>query len=292
MEILEKIGFVKSAADRLRETVSVEEVSALIRHVAEQGIDTAVGDLAALVKALDAYQRDNSLEAHTTMLEKYTVLVKHAKGRHGRILLENSKTYRYIKAPILLTIGLFVLMAVSEILGNWLADVPTPEDGWLWRVMFVQHYILDYLAPFLWGAIGACVYLLKHLYDIARDREFDSTKFHGWYIRVMLGSILGGIVFYLYNIGDTGEDSINIDAKALAFFTGVGVRVVYGAIERTIVLLAEKLNLDAVRRARRQKQTATAFLTEMLDKTDKNTDPDRFTLLTDLLTEAEKRGEG
>lgn len=292
MELLEKIGMVKSAEKKLMETISTAEVTALIKYASEHGIGAETNELSDLTDALYNFHKDKTIEAHKLVLKNYTSLVRLTKPKHGRILLENSRTYMYMKAPIVLTIVLIVLMATSEVLGNWLADQPEPEGGWLWRIFIVQRYVLDYLAPFLWGAIGACVYLLKHLYDIARDGSFDSTKFHGWYIRVILGSILGGVVYYLYNIDEIDENSVNIDAKALAFFTGVGVKVIYGGIERTILLIGEKLNLDAVRRARQDQPNLILLLDEEIKGTDQDNEPEKYRILTALRDKAEGQSEG
>lgn len=290
MELFEKIGIVKSAEERLKETVSIEEVKALIKHAAEQGIGVDNHELSSLTDALYQYQKDGSLDSHKRMLENYTCLVKLTRPQNGRILLENSKTYMYIKAPIMLTVTLIVLMIISEVIGNWLADKPEPEEGWVFLALTVHRYILDYLSPFLWGAIGACVYLLKRLYDIAQDGSFDSAKLHGWYIRVILGSILGAIVFHIYNISELDEGSVNIDAKALAFFTGLGVKVVYGAFERTIELLAEKLNLGAVRRARQGVMNVRSYLNSMINEVDPAAEPEKHRLLTELRDKAEREG--
>ena len=60
----------------------------------------------------------------------------------------------------------------------------------------------------------------------------------------MLGGLLGLIFAYIYDPnGWLDSEHLNFDTNAIAFFTGVGVRVFYGGIEKFIDVIAEKFNL-------------------------------------------------
>jgi hypothetical protein len=241
MEIFEKVGVLKSIKERIEESLLITEVTALVRYASEKGI---VGhELPNMSKALCKYEKEKSLEAHQEMLEAYTHLVNLTKPMNGRILLENNKSKTYINILLILTIALIVLMLSNEVLVQWLGDQPEPEEGWLWYVDNFHRYILDFLSPFVWGAVGSCVFYLKKLYDLIQSGKFDSTKFHGWYLRILLGAILGFIVVYLYESSAWNDNEITIDSKALAFFAGLGVKVVYGAFERIVDVIAEKFSL-------------------------------------------------
>lgn len=110
-----------------------------------------------------------------------------------------------------------------------------------------QRYVLNNLSPFFWGGLGACVYLMKRLTDLAGDRAFDRKQMQGWQTRILLGAILGAVIQYIYSPTKIAETGVSIDLKALAFLTGLGVKVVYGAIEKTLDVLAQKMNLSAIR---------------------------------------------
>ena len=83
---------------------------------------------------------------------------------------------------------------------------------------FIQRYMLDPIGPFLWGGIGACVYLLKHLSDKAQEKIFDSRDLKGWFTRILLGGMLGTVVSYVYDPESFAKSDIQIDANAIAFF--------------------------------------------------------------------------
>ena len=145
-------------------------------------------------------------------------------------------------------------------LGDWLANQPEPEEGMLHILYLVHQHVLNILEPFVWGCLGACVFLLKSLYDIAQDRQFDKERLHGWWLRVVLGGVLALVVVRLFNLKDLGAvEGVEIDAVAIAFLVGLGVKVVYGAFERMVGLLADKMNLGALRRARIQADDVQAI---------------------------------
>jgi hypothetical protein len=155
-----------------------------------------------------------------------------------------------------------VLAALSSIaIGR---SVDEADDGNLldWRN---SQDLLAALSPFIWGALGACLFLLKRLSDIAVRLQFDKRLYRGWWIRVLLGSILGGAVYELFKMqGDVNGVSLTI----CAFLAGLGVRVVYGAFEKLLDMIAEKL---AIRTSTSQ---AKADARELIAEELKRTNPD------------------
>lgn len=101
--------------------------------------------------------------------------------------------------------------------------------------------------PFIWGALGSCVFLLKYLYDIAQIQAFDSRRLKGLSTRVALGAILGAIVVQIAQPNGNGE--FLQEREIVAFLAGIGVRVVYGALEKLVQLVSDKLNLEPIRKA-------------------------------------------
>jgi hypothetical protein len=87
------------------------------------------------------------------------------------------------------------------------------------------------------------------LYNIARHRAFDLSKYHGWMLRVLLASIIGAVTFYIIEPAKLGPSGVPIETKTLAFLAGLGVKVVYGAFEKLVDTLVEKFNLGSLRRA-------------------------------------------
>src|SRR5690606_30920782 len=168
----------------------------------------------------------------------------------------------------------FVIAVVSIAalgLNEWVNEGPLEDDRWLSD--FALHYI-QFFTPFIWGALGACVYILKRIGDEAASNRFDRDKFRGWGNQALLGAVLGGSITYVIN--PDAFSSVTLSVTAIAFLTGLGTKIVYGALEKLIALLAEKMNLDSIREGRGAKSAVTQFLTDEIAKTDPKAQSARY----------------
>ncbi len=52
----------------------------------------------------------------------------------------------------------------------------------------------------------------------------------------------------MFDPSTLSADSLPLRPAAVAFLIGLGVKPVYGALEKTIETLSEKLNLESIRR--------------------------------------------
>ncbi|MBU2225555.1 MAG: hypothetical protein KKB00_16120, partial [Gammaproteobacteria bacterium] len=106
------------------------------------------------------------------------------------------------------------------------------------------HYY-PVLSGLLWGGLGSCVYLLKKVNDISQSREFDPDVFTGIFSRIMLGATLGWVVVNIFNMDTLDMDGVSV--PAVAFLTGLSVKIVYGALEKVVGELELKLNLHSLK---------------------------------------------
>lgn len=273
------------------------EVRALIKYAAERGLDSDGVLIGALERMLQDQVEDSSALAPAGDLPP-AVVVAYAKLSaltvpvSGRSLLETETRFKLAVLPLhLWTLLILAIVVANEILKVWFADLVEPEEGPLLRLIDLRHYVLDVCSPFLWGALGSCVWLLKRLSDLAENRSFDRALSHGWTSRILLGAILGGIVQYLYDPALFVAGTFKLGASALGFLTGVGVKVVYGAIEKSIEVLSNKMNLDANKTDNRDTTAVRDFLTSELGKTDRALKPEKHETLVALLAglKADKR---
>jgi len=288
------------------EPVDLAEVSSLITYASERGLDSeghlvvplsnAVGDYRALktvlktvdIKSLSARDAARAKVAwegcRAEILRLYAQLSKLTAPVNGRTLRETDTEFRGFVRPLHLFAALFLVVVIgNEILRVWLNDIVEPEEGWLLQVINFRRYFLDVCTPFLWGGLGACVWLLKRLNDFAEQQSFDSTVSHGWATRIFLGAVLGGAVQFIYDRNLFTTQELNLDASALGFLTGVGVKVVYGAIEKTIETLATKLNLETVRASKGDSAAIRVYLNEQIGRSDKVKEPEKRKLLLEML---------
>lgn len=283
----------------IKNPVVLDEVGALIRYASERGIDRSGEILINLSRALDAFATNTSkvalssadrdkteISPREAVLRYYNQLSALTQPVNGRTLIDTEKAFWHIKWIMFWTVMFLILAVSNKILFLWFDDIPEPEEGLLLLLMNIQRYVLDYLSAFFWGGLGSCVYLLKVLSDRASERSFDRRQLQGWGTRIMLGAILGAVVQYLYNPSSFTSEAVKLDASAVAFFTGVGVKVVYGAIEKTIDTLASKMNLAAIRRGQSPEETVATYISQLAGKTQ---DASRRKLLQDLSADLSKQ---
>jgi hypothetical protein len=278
------------------------EVAALARYASENGIDTADGLLLRLSRSLREYDADTAsltkidLEGQTevvrnaeVILRDYARLTKLAGGVNGRTLLAGRRQWKHTWQFMLTSSAIFVLSIVALAYGAWLADETTADESLL--PPFVR-YAIPYFTPFLWGALGSCVYILKRISDEVAANRFDCDKFQGWITRALLGALLGGTITYIidYIIDRDAFETVNLSVTAVAFLAGLGTKVVYGGLERMISLLAEKMNLDAIAKERPKGDPVAEFVAKEIARTNPEEDPHTYQVLVKLLNSRGQRG--
>ena len=107
---------------------------------------------------------------------------------------------------------------------------------------------------------------MKLYSDLANDKAFDADRVDGWGSRIVLGALLGGIIQYIYS--PAFLTSSGIDGLALAFLVGLSVKVVYGALEKTIEIIADKMNLHATKSSKADKKSFEEMAISMAARKD------------------------
>jgi hypothetical protein len=266
------------------------EVAALVKFASEQGIDTDDHLLARLFRALREYERDPqsmstvSLDAQSMMsnaelvLRDYAALTKLTDGVNGRNLLHGRHLIAETRPFLVITVLVFIGSIGSLAYGAWVAEETAADDPLMPPVL---AHAIQYYAPFAWGALGSCVYILKRIADEAAANQFDPDKFQGWLTTALLGAILGGTITYVIDPAAFGTTSLSL--TAIAFLAGLGTKVVYGGLERMIVLLSEKMNLAAIRKAPSKGDSIAEFLAREITQTDPDTEGEKYAVLVKLL---------
>ena len=267
------------------------EILALIGYAAEQGIVSDGRIIQPLLDDLAWYSNGDGDEAtngkHCALvIISYAKLARLTAPVTGRSLLETRDHFKRAVFPLhAWTLLILLVVVVNEMLELWTADIVEPEEGMLLLLIELRRHVLDVCSPFLWGALGSCVWLLKRLSDVAESHTFDRALARGWTNRILLGAILGGIVQYLYDPLVFVSEGFRLAASAIGFMTGVGVKIVYGAIERAIEVIAAKMNLGAAKDDQRGQSVIRDFLTTQLTKINKEDEPEQHALLVRLVGE-------
>jgi hypothetical protein len=165
--------------------------------------------------------------------------------------------------------------------------------------------LLQLLVPFTYGAIGACVYLLKSSHYFIYTRQFDPLYKPEYYNRMILGAIGGGMMVLLvdkisFGGGSADADSakamaegtIALSAKVVGFLTGYNTDLLFSAIERISNALLPKIGIQSVQRAP-QAQTAVSIddisLKDLLDRYNAATTDEARKLYEDLIKKLRDR---
>lgn len=268
------------------ELLQIPEVARLVNYAGEAAIQPdLVEDLHRLLLSYQLADKPKRLEIAPEIHRKYALLASTTKPVNGRTLLETERGSWFFWQISLLIIVLVATAIGTEILESWMANQPEPEDGWRLLLFAFKRHILEPVSPLIWGALGASVYLAKRIYDIAQLQYFDPAQLRGWWLRVILGAVLALVVLSIFNPEALASDQLPLAASAVAFLVGLGVKVVYGALESTVEALSNRLNLDALKRA--PAETAdlrTQLATEIKKATDAG-DPQRAQVLSDMLNQ-------
>lgn len=152
---------------------------------------------------------------------------------------------------------------------------------------------LHILVPFTYGAIGACIFLLKTSHSYIHKRQFDPLRIPEYYSRMILGAVAGGMIVVLVRqvAGDDGA-AISLSAAALGFLAGYNNDLLFAAIERISNALLPKIGWESIQeKAKKDVSTIVAdiSLTDLLDRRDKAKTPADKELYTGLIKQIQQR---
>ena len=220
--------------------VSDEEVFALLKYASNVGISKEK----AAALCTEIHKCDNERDS-CRVLELYADLVQDTKPVTGRTVVDSTDTaYKRLWKISLVTTIFFILAVGNYIADSWLADLVEPEEIPLW--LNLKRYVWDYLTPFFWGGLGSCIYLMKTIEDAARAHLYEQHQLKGWGTRILIGSMLAAIVMIIFHPTMFTSEVVPLTPAAIAFLIGLGVKVVYGALERMIEIIADKFNFENI----------------------------------------------
>ena len=119
------------------------------------------------------------------------------------------------------------------------------------------------LIPALWGGVGACTFLAKHLSNRLSEQAYERVRQQGDVVRVFLGAMIGVFAVVVFtdfgssvgelgapgaddtSAGDTSADDpapIAMGPVVVAFASGLAVKPIYAAIETLANGLASRLS--------------------------------------------------
>lgn len=193
---------------------------------------------------------------------------------------------------LMLFVGAILSICILGQLSVSFASNSSRDDlyPWLWEFFYYFGlYLYPVIAGLLWGGLGSCVYLLKRVNDLARSREFDPDLYKGVWVRMVLGGTLGWVVVNIFDLESADLGGISI--PAIAFITGLSVKVVYGALEKLVQTLEQKMNLGSIRHSVQKPITLKNQLEQTLLEIDGNSEKELSYQIRELLKLINKRSD-
>ena len=145
-------------------------------------------------------------------------------------------------------------MAAFVILSGWYLQYKAEvgdTNSYRGRTIF-----FELLTPWMYGGLGACVYLLRSAHIYIYQRTFDVRRKPEYFNRILLGAIAGGaIILFANNVAGDDGTVIQLGSAALGFLAGYNTDLLFSAMERISGALLPKLGLDTMQRQRRRGQT-------------------------------------
>jgi hypothetical protein len=115
---------------------------------------------------------------------------------------------------------------------------------------FCSRTALEMITPWAYGALGACVYLLRSAHVYMYQRTFDVRRKPEYFNRILLGTIAGGaIILFTNNIAGDDGTLIQLGSGALGFLAGYNTDLLFNAMERVTNALLPKLGIETVQKA-------------------------------------------
>jgi hypothetical protein len=136
-------------------------------------------------------------------------------------------------------------------------------DTWLKSRTF-----FEVLTPWMYGGLGACVYLLRSAHIFIHRRCFDVHRKPEYYNRILLGAVAGGaILLFVSEVTDDDGQVIKLSSAALGFLAGYNTDFLFNAIERVSAALLPKIGVESVQREKPVMQPAN--LNDLADRLEK-----------------------
>lgn len=100
--------------------------------------------------------------------------------------------------------------------------------------MTLFYRLTFYATPFLYGALGACVHIMRVTERHLRMRTFDPRRIPQHRNRVVLGTLSGGIIVLFLTIGEGTTSSVQLTAAAAGFLAGYSVDFLFAILDRIL----------------------------------------------------------
>ena len=271
---------VDDSKKTLRCPIDIDEAEALIEYASRKGIHK--DDIPAkLNSAIEAFNLEPEVEHEANIITLYAKLCELTGKVSGKMCIDGREFHRTTFNLKACTIAFTVVALFLAGLDSLVLDIDPPDPMNFMSLWAIHTYFLNIVEPFVWGGLGACVYLIKLVSDLKSAHIFDKDQYPGWQSRILLGAVLGGGFAYLFDPTQLVDG--DFAPNAIAFVAGMMIKVIYGALEKFADSIAEKFDIGNIRSGSRRSDAINDFLARALSDINQEDDKAMYDAIVELL---------
>ncbi len=245
-----------------------------VRRLADYGIQTnqlpAGIDMAEILQARSSLADRQPLDAETS--GKLAGYYRKLEGRFGDVTARTLRATepavpgkpgtiparRHLRKLWLWAfVALFLVLSSNIVQYHYDTNLPAPGDdpeGWN-KVVEYLYQVSTYLEPFLFGLLGAVVYILRVTEKHLHTRDYDPAREPEHFNRLVLGTLSGGaIILFVSQIPGEEGAVLEIGAAALGFLAGYSVDFLFETLDRMVQAIMPKVGLDTIQTRTRERR--------------------------------------
>lgn len=131
-------------------------------------------------------------------------------------------------------LSILLLMNLYQYMFEFNSAVWAVEHSDMFNSATYLYSLVNALIPFMYGAFGASVFLLRQAETQLRERTFDPRRLPEFRNRLVLGTLSGGAIVLLYSSGGVAETDIKITEAALGFIGGYSIDLLFSLLDRIV----------------------------------------------------------
>jgi hypothetical protein len=286
-EAQQLLDFAISQSASARETpiVVADAIVKAVKEAEQQLLATQLPDVAARTTFELAYRDLAQLVAPVTTRSLRDTSEQIVEGRRRR-----SAAAQWNRQLWLITSIFLAYIVLAEVLDHTFIEMPVDEESspFMQGLSIISH-TMNLVGRYMYGALGACVYLLRSLHIYIYRREFNTHRIHEYWNRIVLGLVSGGAISLFVNQLTTADGVIALSEAALAFLAGYSSDFLFRAIERVIEAILPKVGIETVKRAGPLPVTASVSLSDLLNRLSAATSDEEKALLRELIGKVKDR---
>ncbi|MDM8559878.1 hypothetical protein [Candidatus Parabeggiatoa sp. HSG14] len=131
---------------------------------------------------------------------------------------------------------------------------------------------IDIVNPFLFGALGAWVYLYKDLTKHYVERTLHPEKLATNWLRLMMGGLAGGLLVYLFKSAYDESQLAAMGSVGIGFLAGYSVDFFYQSLDKIISVVTPQGKTDQAAATLTPRQAQIESLAKLLKETNNEED--------------------